>query len=470
MVKQGPLMHRVFFLMLFCLPFELPVIEASHGIFHPRIGELYLFVSVAAGLCLTALLLVATTSRPRSYETYVPLGMLYMSVGLLALIITPWVAESIDAGKFTQIAVQQFVFGYLTPFLTCLVILSLRPEERQHAWRCFYGGFVVHLLISLIPLAMTYRSAVGEMQGFADFSMSEQMVRGRSLFQEWNYYLVYIGNSNKTSNNLLVALLYSVRLLETHCPANPAIRRLTRRILLTFWALASVTLCVLLSRLALMIFPVVVLASGILRYISPRAKVILGFTVACALLYSQVNVLVDYLFRSALPGEEGSGLLGTGQDRFEQWDELFSHLANNPHEIVFGMGVGGYGKLFFQDYVRGTHNLFLDILLESGLIGLGIFVVLLFWTASLTIKARDLRFRDKLSAIAMVIMLLLMIREHSPAYLFITSLGGLCFTMIFYAVSERLESTRSQSAVTPAARSFKRPLRRPRLDTNSSFT
>jgi O-antigen ligase len=205
----------------------------------------------------------------------------------------------------------------------------------------------------------------------------------------------------------------------------------------------------------------------VLRYVRRRTKAVVGVVLACAMLYSQLDILTSYLLNSAMPGEEGMGLLGTGQYRFEQWDELLEHLAQNPQDLLFGMGVGGYGELFFQDYIRGTHNLFFDILLESGLIGLSAMVLLLVWATSLTFDGRRLHLKDKLSAIALVIMILLMIREHSPAYLFLTSLGGFCFTIIFYAISLRTETLRDRRIPLGMRSGISSAIRRPRLATSA---
>lgn len=434
-------MHSLFLLLLFCLPFELPIVEAAHGLLFDHVGNLYLFVAMGSVLTVVAALTAIASPGARATATYLPMGLTYCGVGFLGLVVTLFACGDLDFALHSRVAVQQAAFGYLAPFLACLAILGLAPAERQRAWRWYYAGFVVYLALSLIPLAMTYRSATSEIAGFSDYSMAERMVRGRGVFDEWNYYLIYIGNTNKTSNYLLISLLFSERLLGGYPAASPRAARWTRRILISFWLLGSFTLLVLLSRLALMLYPIVVLSSGILKHLSLRTKIVAACAVIGGLGYSQFGVLYDYVVNSALPGEEGAGMIGTGTMRFDQWGEICDYFYRNPQQVFFGLGVGTYGELFFQDHVRGTHNMFLDVLLEAGVAGLLLLVASLLMAAIATFDFRAGRLRDPLSAIALAIMLLLMLREHSPAYLYVTSLGGFCFTMIFYAASERSVAT-----------------------------
>jgi O-antigen ligase len=129
-----------------------------------------------------------------------------------------------------------------------------------------------------------------------------------------------------------------------------------------------------------------------------------------------------------------------------------------------GMGVGGYGIQFFDEPLSGTHNLFLDTWMESGLLGLSLFVFLLVLMALHSATAQTFFGGDRLPAIATGVMFLLMIREHSPAYLGVTSMGGVCFALIFCVLARPLRSTRiSQSGIST-------PVRRPmgRLRQNPS--
>lgn len=95
------------------------------------------------------------------------------------------------------------------------------------------------------------------------------------------------------------------------------------------------------------------------------------------------------------------------------------------------MGTGAYGHRFFHDEIRGTHNMFLDVLTESGILGLGLLIGTLLFALILAL-IRSRKERDYLPLIGLSCLILLMFREHSPAYLYVTSLGGLCFTALFY--------------------------------------
>jgi hypothetical protein len=48
-----------------------------------------------------------------------------------------------------------------------------------------------------------------------------------------------------------------------------------------------------------------------------------------------------------------------------------------------------------------------------------------------------MQWRNKLAGVGTVILIVLMFREHTPAYLYVTSLGGFCFAAIFYSLADR---------------------------------
>ena len=80
--------------------------------------------------------------------------------------------------------------------------------------------------------------------------------------------------------------------------------------------------------------------------------------------------------------------------------------------------------------------MFLDTLIESGIVGLACLVFLISWMVLQSLgyfgnaKTRPLELTAALCLVA------LMFREHSISYMYVTSLGGFCIVVIFYLLSE----------------------------------
>jgi hypothetical protein len=116
--------------------------------------------------------------------------------------------------------------------------------------------------------------------------------------------------------------------------------------------------------------------------------------------------------------------LGTGYDRFEQWADLKPYFSD-AGIWLHGMGTTTYGK-YRGDVNLGTHNLFLDHFLASG-VWVPIIILTLMIVGFLVAVQR----RDRVATIAFPIIFMLMIREYSFSYLYVSSLGGVVFTMAF---------------------------------------
>jgi hypothetical protein len=143
--------------------------------------------------------------------------------------------------------------------------------------------------------------------------------------------------------------------------------------------------------------------------------------------YEQINFVVQYLFFSSFLGGEAQGFLGTGKGRFQQWGQL-GGILNTPGRLLLGIGYGGYGALN-QCPECGTHNLFLDHWVASGIYGV---IILLGLIAYGTLKSLSMRYWRMLAVFA--VFFSLAIREYSMAYLTYTSMGGLMFLTIFYSL------------------------------------
>jgi O-antigen ligase len=421
-------------LLIFALlPFELPVAEGLHGLLRPVIGETYFFLFCGTWLALVSFVIICSRfGRFRAgWEQFSFYALLFAIPAVLAILTTA-ISQSGDL----QLSFQQLVFGYAAPSLACLALFSMSNFDEKRVWLAFYIGWCVFLAGSLAFLFISWRAALDQSSFFAELSPGQKLFAWRYTFGEtWNLYSVYVGNANKESNYLLIFLLLSARLLGVERIQTPG---LTRRVYFTFWALATFTICILFSRAALFLFPFIVYSSGFWKRLHTAFKWTIAGTISVTLSlgYASYSAVFAYLLTSQYLDNASEGALGTFNDRFSQWRQLYEYLLNDKAAILMGLGTGGYGVRFFGDSIRGTHNMFLDTLLESGLIGFVALMIVMLLAAIHCFDLKRLRIKNTTCLVALIALILLMFREHSASYLYVTSLGGMCFTVIFYLLSD----------------------------------
>jgi hypothetical protein len=200
--------------------------------------------------------------------------------------------------------------------------------------------------------------------------------------------------------------------------------------------LALVTMTLMFSRIILLLMPIPIFLNRRFLFATPagaRLAVALfaGMLIfAYILWYEQINFVVQYLLFSSFLGGEAQGFLGTGKGRFQQWGEL-GGILNSPARMLLGLGYGSYGVLT-QCLSCGTHNLFLDHWVASGVYGVLVLLGLIAYGCLKALVARDWRL---LAVFAVFFMLA--VREYSMAYLTYTSMGGLMFLTRFYSLLVR---------------------------------
>lgn len=432
--SSQPLLFGVFAITLALLPFELPIAEGVHGVFQGILGGYYpvLFVGSLL-LCVSVLLLVVRMNYSCSrfgLFLYFFLSLIFVTIGVLALFVTAVAGINLD------LAVQQLMFGFVTPVVVCLVIASLDELQQRKAWIAFYLGWALFLAGSLPFLFISYREAIAQLPGFAEATFGQQLIMWRFTFAEsWNWYAQYIGNANKTSNNLLFFLLLSGFLLGNK---GRLLHGFPRFLFITVWVLGIFTLLILFSRAALLLLPIALYVADVPRVVGRRVVWLFLVTLSLSVVvgYTYYSDAFIYLVSGEYMGEETVGALGTMYERFVQWSEIWSFMASNPEVLLFGMGTGVYGESFFGDAIAGAHNTFVDTLLESGMSGLltlVILVLLMFFVAAL----KWTRERTAIPLVCTLVLVMLMMREHSFSYLYVTSLGGFCFATLFYLLASR---------------------------------
>ena len=422
----------VVLLVLLCImwPAELPIVMFLHGVVRPVVGEAYLLVAHGALLTFVSLAALAVRGARLPHGSGDWRWWAASCVGYLTVGIAP-LAVSAITGVDTQITYQEFVFGYIAPVAFIAAALSLSARDQQRLWTAFYLGWVAFLAGSVVMLGIAWRAANDSLPGFASAPFAQQVIMWRfTLGEPWNLYGVTMGNANKLSNNLVMFLLMSRSLLTLEGPS-----RGRRRILLCFWALAVVTLIVMFSRAAMLLLPLVIAASGVIGELSGASRRLVLVTACCSIAAVAVTApeIFDYLFAAKYLPQADADPLGTLGDRFAQWSQLLDFFSEHAKESIIGLGTSGYGMRFFNSPEPGTHNTFLDLWTQAGIFSP---LILLGTIASIGLQvfvgAKSVR-RKTVVAAGLFAIVLLMTREHSFSYLYVTSLGGLCFVVLIYA-------------------------------------
>lgn len=146
---------------------------------------------------------------------------------------------------------------------------------------------------------------------------------------------------------------------------------------LLWLAMASVILlCVLLtgSRGALLGIAVVVAVCVFGKFKTLAAKIM--FSIAMAIVVIALYVVLLMLLPDYLASRFSIQLLldtgGTG--RLDIWMDAVRVMAEAPYKLLFGFGTGASNDLIGW----ATHNLFIQLLLEGGIVSLGLFLSF-FW-------------------------------------------------------------------------------------------
>jgi O-antigen ligase len=427
----------IFVLIFATISAELPITEGLHGLVKPVIGNGYLLFFCASFLTIisVAYLLLYGHGVRRSWAQFLFYAALFLIPGALAIITS--VFSNIAN---VQLSVQQFIFGYLAPVLACLALLGMERKDQRRAWLAFYGGWCLFLLASLAFLWISWETATNSSPFFADLTVGQRIFAWRYFFGEpWNVYSIYMGNANKESNYILMFLLFSTTLLG---PEEIRASRLVRFVYFFFWSLGVFTLVILFSRAAILLLPLVAYVSGFWKRLNKGMKWSIGAAVGiiAAFGYSSLSAVVAYLFTSTYIDDASGGALGSFSERFVLWRELWDYFLLHQEKLLYGLGTAGYGLHFQGTPEAGTHNMFLDTLIESGFVGLVCLVFLMCWMVLQSLGYFGIAKARPLELTAAICLVCLMFREHSVSYMYVTSLGGFCIVVLFYLLSEPLES------------------------------
>ncbi|MCD8195200.1 MAG: O-antigen ligase family protein [Coprobacillus sp.] len=107
----------------------------------------------------------------------------------------------------------------------------------------------------------------------------------------------------------------------------------------------------------------------------------LAFVIVDAILTSQGHTFINNALMS-LFNEIDIGSNSTLTGRTAIWDNLYSVLESNPLYLIFGLGYRGTQSVtpFFGYKFESAHNAFLQVMVDSGLVGLALYVSMLIYT------------------------------------------------------------------------------------------
>lgn len=416
--------------LVFFIPFELLIAYTSSGLIRPIIGEGYKFFLF--GNIISFYLLLFGRLREKTFNrNLVGLLLFFNILGFLEVIVT------IFNNSFIIESITQYTLGFLSPSLLTLYISAKSNSEKKSIFYSFYLGTIVILLITFGLIFFYYETYPN---WFKESQLSVKLFMFRYLIDGTddiiNPAMILLGNFNKASNYLLYLNLFSLTLLG---------RKVSFYYLSLFWIISTSALIILFSRLALLFLPLVYYFSGFHHYFINKLKIgvlfkffmLFFFLVLFVFNSASLMPALEYLFFSKITDDSDSDVLGSGTSRFIQWSQIYDKYFNS--EGIIGLGHGEYSFREYGYLHGGSHNLFIDHFLASGIL----FPILLFIMLILLLLLSFLN-GSKLVTLSFLLFFMLAFREYSFSYLNATMQGGFYFCLILYLYSIKSKSTLSK--------------------------
>ncbi len=399
------------------------------GIFSPILGQWYVLLNLQTVILFYLVIKIVEKNLGADLKFFAMLAP-FFGLGLWEAVITR------ALGGNSYYGWTQFVFGFAMPVLLVILLNKLTRQAAAAFFRSFYAGYTFYLITALVVLFFFDQNFYELIE---TYGLGGGIVALRYNIDSSGFGLL-IGNANKQSNYLLILILLGPRLLSESTLLQNG-EEASIKIYRVFVFAAVFVLLMLFSRAALLLLPLATLFFG--RYLGLKKShlSILFIFIFIIVGWSNIKLIYDYLlFSKFIDGTDG-GVSGSFSNRFDQWDEILEIFTSNISVLVHGMGVGAYGVWLGGDPKAGSHNLFLDHLLASGVLGVLGLVCAIFLSVLLAVKRGS---GDILFCIFSFV--LLAFREYSFSYLYVTSMGGVVFALIFYVIA-RSESISSKTKV-----------------------
>lgn len=413
------LTHVLLAFLVFILPFEY-FITLGLGVFHTSLPVFF----HPALWCL----LVFQYLHQRSFFSFVVASFFDMVFFILI------------SGFFLSFCMNPHTYQESLQSIAVLLwaysLCSINLFRNNALFRSYYFGSVAWLIVVITAYSvMIMKQAdlfsikyqtISDMLIYARFPGEEVLRLGEF------YFFLIVGNVNKASNIVLLQFLFfSWAYLE---------KVITTR----FFSLISILMC-----LALMIF----FSRGAFL-----VSLSIFFVFAVWSLYSSrkdfkriwfvaLTALIPFLLSVSTPVLRSYwGNSSTIQTRLVQWEQLAGNASISSLSVkdyIFGLGSGGYGTKFFNSADAGTHNFFLDLWMQAGLLGLLSFISLLFVLFKTSINL--MKYNSSSSGVVLFsvlgAVLVLGFREFDLVYLFRSNTTAFLFFYIsktIYLYEKRL--------------------------------
>jgi len=298
---------------------------------------------------------------------------------------------------------------------------------RDRFLRCFGFGIMAWALAGILLYAFSVVRFIDAWPWILDESPSRILLALRAPPVEQRSMMLHedvLGNVNKASNYAVLGLVIFSYLY--------AIKRLKPVWYIGSGLLVATLLLLTFSRGALAVCGLVAVGLALVTMWRSRlSTVAIGDTrrqwlVAVLFLLPFLLSISTETFRHAWVDSE------TMKTRFDQWREVTSEVGTSPSStslglLVFGYGPGNYGLQHYGAVEASTHNLFLDIWLDSGVLGLGGFVMLIsfaLWRGGRRLLMAPSCQAPLYGLIGLCCIVVLGLREYSLVYMYVTGLGA----------------------------------------------
>lgn len=386
--------------------------NGASGIFKGILGTSYVLMQEQS-LVLLGILFILCRKGIRGTKEFLLVCVAFLSIGWYEYIVSCF----FDTELF---GFRQFLFGFLYPVM--LMLFISRTNKQKLFFKYYYIGYIIFIGFALIIFLFFDDNFNIVRQG----SLSNIVLSVRNHYADSLFFLI-VGNANKQSNYLLMSLFLAPPLLQLERSS---------KLYSVFVVFAVILLFLLCSRATLMLLPIALYINrAYFTPVSRKLKVLffVGFGLFLIVFWHELLSIVNYVAFSVRDDQhDDSDFLGTFHSRFIQWEHITA-LFTEPGFFIHGIGVGNYGLNIQQGSESlGTHNLFLDHLVASGLYGALILVLLIVFGV-----IKSIRMADRRLLIAYVFFVCLAFREYSFAYLYVTSMGGLIFSFMLYLTFSR---------------------------------
>jgi O-antigen ligase len=332
-----------FYAVVFFLPLSLRHPEVFGG--HDDATAI-LRVMMFLGLCARSFL---EGRSLRSWLLGTPLSYLAIGYGLISLLSAVLFNQRTLLGMGAFIWLLSYICFYFT-------ITGWVRTERQ------MRTVISLLLLSTVVVALygLYQSAIGDYGNLFDW-----------LYPNRAKDVTYWTGRIPSFLNYCTSLAAYLNLVLPFALACTVIRASRSLRLLAISCLVTATIALLLTqtRGAVLAFAGTLLLGVFLLSRNPKSRKVLAVTVL-------ITVLVSAFLVTQLSTRYSTILDDSGLGRLAFWDAAWAMFLSSP---LMGVGYGNFGGLFElpgEDIRRDVHNIYLQLLAETGVMGFAIFFLL----------------------------------------------------------------------------------------------